>query len=77
MPTTQVDSGATTGYRSERRGPRVIAIEVKSGLGRRRLLGLAAFEKRFSPIRSLLVGEGGVPLADFLSVPPDHWFDSA
>ena len=60
-----------------RRGPRVIAVEVKSGLGRSRLQGLEAFEKRFSPIRSLLVGKGGVSLADFLSVPADHWFDTA
>lgn len=60
-----------------RRGPRVIAVEVKSGPGRSRLRGLEAFEKRFSPIRSLLVGEGGVPLADFLSVPAVHWFDTA
>lgn len=60
-----------------RRGPRVIAVEVKSGLGRNRLRGLAAFEKRFSPIRSLRVGEGGVSLADFLSVPAGHWFDTA
>lgn len=59
------------------RGPRVIAIEVKSGLGRRRLRGLAAFEKRFNPIRSVLVGVGGVSLADFLSVPAEYWFDSA
>ena len=60
-----------------RRGPRVIAVEVKSGLRRSRLHGLEAFEKRFSPIRSLLVGEGGVSLADFLSVSADHWFDTA
>ena len=60
-----------------RRGPRVVAVEVKSGFGRSRLRGLEAFKKRFSPIRSLLVGEGGVPLADFLSVPAGHWFDAA
>ena len=60
-----------------RRGPKVVAVEVKSGSRRSRLRGLEAFEKRFSPIRSLLVGGDGVPLADFLSVPAGHWFDAA
>ena len=60
-----------------RRGPRVVAVEVKSGLRSSRLRGLEAFEKRFDPVRSLLVGAGGVSLADFLSVPASHWFDGA
>ena len=60
-----------------RRGPRVVAVEVKSGFARGRLRGLGAFGKRFSPIRSLVVGGEGVPLADFLSVPAGHWFDAA
>ena len=60
-----------------RRGPRVVAVEVKSGLGRSRLRGLDAFKKRFNPTRSLLVGEDGVPLANFLSVPAGHWFETA
>ena len=58
-----------------RRGPRVVAVEVKSGLRRSRLRGLEAFEKRFSPYRSLLVGEGGVPLTKFFSVPAGYWFE--
>lgn len=59
-----------------RRGPRTVAVEVKSGLRRGRLRGLEAFEERFSPHRSVLVGRGGVSLADFLSVPASHWFDA-
>lgn len=58
-----------------RRGPRLVAIEVKSGARRSRLRGLGAFQKRFRPYRSLLAGEGGVPLAEFLSVPASHWFE--
>ena len=58
-----------------RRGPRLVAVEVKSGARRSRLRGLEAFKKRFRPHRALLAGEGGVPLADFLSVPAGHWFD--
>ena len=56
------------------RGPQVIAIEVKSG-STRQLRGLQEFEKRFTPFRILLVGEGGIGLRDFLSVPASHWFE--
>ena len=58
-----------------RRGPRVMAIEVKSGPRRGRLSGLEAFRSRFDPYRTLVVGEGGVPLSEFFSVPAAHWFD--
>ena len=58
-----------------RRGPRVIAIEVKSGSKKGRLSGMQAFEKRFAPFRSLLVGGGGVPLTKFFSVPASYWFE--
>ena len=59
------------------RGARTVAIEVKSGAKRMSLGGLDEFERRFSPRRSLLVGEGGVPLNEFLTVPADHWFEKA
>ena len=58
-----------------RRGPRVIAIEVKSGSKHRRLSGMQAFEKRFGPVRSLQVGGGGIPLTRFFSVPASYWFE--
>lgn len=58
-----------------RRGPRTIAIEVKSGPQRRRLPGMEAFSREFSPHRTLLIGDGGAPLADFLTSPLDRWFD--
>ncbi len=59
-----------------RRGPRLIAIEVKSGRRRgSRHRGLEKFGERFGPDRTLLVGDGGnVPLRDFLAVPARHWF---
>ena len=59
------------------RGPRLVAIEVKSGPRRGALTGLATFEERFRPRRSLLVGEGGVPLNEFLAAPAGHWFEEA
>ena len=58
-----------------RRGPRTIAIEVKSGQQIRRLQGLEAFEREFKPQRAMLVGEGGTPLEEFFTSPADHWFD--
>lgn len=59
------------------RGPRIIAIEVKSGTKRRPLHGLESFRERFSPYRSLLVGEDGIPLNEFFTVPAQYWFDES
>ena len=59
------------------RGDRAIAIEVKSGLHRGDLRGMDEFKKRFRPNNSLLVGEGGVPLNEFLTAPAGHWFEEA
>lgn len=56
-----------------RRGGRITAIEVKSGRSPVALPGMAAFESAFKPARSLLVGDQGVPLAEFLSVPAVEW----
>ena len=58
-----------------RRGPRTIALEVKSGRRTRRLQGLEAFVQRFHPHRAMLVGGGGTPLDEFLTTPVGHWFD--
>ena len=57
------------------RGTRVIAVEVKSGLNTKPVRGMAEFVQRFSPSRSLLVGEEGVPLDEFLTVPASYWFE--
>ncbi len=58
-----------------RRGPRTIAIEVKSGPRTRQLPGLKAFAEEFKRSRTMLVGEGGTSLTEFLTTPADHWFD--
>ena len=55
------------------RGPRVVAIEVKSGPRRGSLSGLEKFAELFQPRRTLLVGEGGIPLNEFLAAPARHW----
>ena len=57
------------------RGKRAVAIEVKTGRVRSAHPGLAEFCHRFSPHRTLVVGTGGEPLHEFLSVAADHWFE--
>lgn len=57
------------------RGPQVVGIEVKTGMRPFKPSGLAEFEKRFQPLRTLVVGTGGEPLHEFLSVPADQWFE--
>ena len=59
------------------RGPRLTAIEVKSGARRGSVSGMKEFERRFNPTRSLVVGGGGVPLHEFLSEPAKYWLEAA
>ena len=58
------------------RGPRLVAIEVKSGARLRRTRGLEVFDQRFAPGRSIVVGERGVPLNEFLTLPAEAWFEA-
>lgn len=60
-----------------RRGRQVVAVEVKSGPKRGSTGGLQTFTERFRPQRSLLVGEGGVPLHEFLAAPASRWLEKA
>ena len=55
------------------RGKKLTAIEVKSGPASGHASGLAIFEENFGKCRKLLVGEGGIPLVEFLSHPAEHW----
>jgi len=57
------------------RGPHIIPIEVKSGPNTKPLQGMVEFTQRFKSSRSLLVGEGGMPLDEFLTVPASYWFE--
>jgi uncharacterized protein len=56
-----------------RSGRSLAAIEVKTGVRRATLSGLAEFTKTFHLDRTLLVGEDGIPLAGFLSEPIESW----
>ena len=53
----------------------VLGIEVKSGRPRGGYGGLESFRARFRGARTLLVGEGGVPISDFLSESAAHWLE--
>ena len=52
-----------------------MAIEVRTG-HRRGTRGVVAFTRAHRGSRSLLVGEGGVPVEAFLSTHPRDWLDS-
>lgn len=54
-------------------GSRIWAIEVKSGRSRR-TAGLGAFRARWPRAKPWIVGEGGVPLAEFFARPAQEWF---
>ena len=56
-----------------KRGPNIAAFEVKSGVRKANISGLKEFEKRFKPKNCLLVGEGGIAVEEFLSVPARDW----
>jgi predicted AAA+ superfamily ATPase len=57
------------------RGKAVTAIEVKSGRTRESLAGVEAFASAFRPQRTILVGEGGIPLERFLTAPVEEWIE--
>ena len=58
------------------RGPRVIAIEVKSGAKISLARGMDEFRRRYNPSNALRVGVEGIPLDEFLSQPAGRWLDS-
>jgi len=55
------------------RGNRIAAIEVKSGIVPGYAKGLDLFEQKFGTCQKHLIGEGGIPLVEFLSSPAEHW----
>lgn len=55
------------------RGREVWGIEIKSGRARGGS-SLGAFARRYPKARTWLIGDTGVPLADFFSRPAEEWF---
>jgi len=58
-------------------GRKLVSIEVKSTPRGNNSNGLTAFQERFAPERTLLVGDQGIPLEEFLTQPAAHWFNSS
>lgn len=56
-------------------GRKLVAIEVKSSSGFGLPKGLKVFSDNFSSVRQIIVGEGGVPLTEFLSRPATDWLE--
>jgi predicted AAA+ superfamily ATPase len=55
------------------RGRKLTAIEVKSSINPGRVRGLGTFAQRNPSVKTILVGAGGIPLAEFLSHSAEHW----
>lgn len=54
-------------------GTHTWAVEVKSGRGDR-ISGLTAFRQRYPKAKAWLVGDTGIPLAEFFTRPATEWF---
>jgi uncharacterized protein len=52
---------------------KTLAIEVKSGASQR-ASGVSAFQKKFGPHKTLLVGSEGLPWQTFLEINPTELF---
>lgn len=55
------------------RNHKLWGLEIKSGR-RSRNNGLGLFREAFHPYKSMIVGTGGIPIAEFLSYDPDEFF---
>lgn len=55
------------------KGEQIIAIEVKSGRGKR-TGGMQAFSNKFNPKKVLLIGDDGLPWQEFLELNPSELF---
>lgn len=56
-------------------GKSILGVEVKSGRNKGSLAGLERFTRTFGMAPGLVVGTGGVPLAEFLSRPVGKWLE--
>lgn len=54
---------------------RYSALEVKTARGAIAAPGLSAFAAAWKPVRTVLIGEGGVGVEQFLVMPADRWLE--
>jgi predicted AAA+ superfamily ATPase len=55
-------------------GQQLLALEIKSGPGRRRG-GLDAYKKRYPEASTLLIGDSGIPIPEFVERPVGYWLN--
>jgi len=60
-----------------KQGRKLLAIEVKSGLFKGKHSGLSAFVQQFPKAHTLLVGQTGIPIEEFLSRNASEWLKTA
>lgn len=58
------------------RGRRLVGFEVKSGARSTKTIGLEKFKELSGVQAAVVVGEGGVPIMEFLSESAQYWFDN-
>jgi predicted AAA+ superfamily ATPase len=56
------------------RGDELVALEVKSGRLRDSMPGMAAFSRQYTPKRTLLIGDQGIRVEEFLQLNPEQLF---
>lgn len=57
------------------KGKKILGIEVKSGAKYAAPKGLETFAEKFRGAKTMIVGEGGVSLAEFLLQAPEDWLE--
>lgn len=57
-----------------KRGPNILALEIKTGRRREKLNSLGEFKRQNPSAKILLVGVGGIPLEDFFRMGTDQLF---
>ena len=58
-------------------GRKLVGFEVKSGRRRGNMSGLDAFSRSFPVKASHIVGQGGIPVSEFLLTPAREWFEGS
>ena len=56
-----------------KKGKELIAIDVNTSKKGKNVQGLELFAQKYQPAKTLLIGEGGLPIEEFLLKPLDHW----
>ena len=52
----------------------IVAIEVKSGRWKLNLPGMDYLSREYKIHKKLLIGNNGIPIEEFLTIPPSEWF---